>query len=151
MNKNLNNNLAHKAILAKKGYDHLPQNKCDLRGNVIRDYEMETKLMAEIELENSLGEIPVSVFDGCRKLSQHISEVSTTPIVRVVKLAPLPTIEREIHFIEKAFSFLEKVFNKIPVKDKDLPVFNQSRENRKNWIYNNFVKKYTFTGFYKNK
>lgn len=138
----------------------------DVHGNVIRDYKEEIRLMAEDEQKNVLPELPIIIFDGCRKFSEHIkTEKNILPIVRKVKLAPLGETKSEsvasksLHFlilflilkIPSLRKFVTKNnLRKIAIKNKKLPIYNRLDCGRsaKDWAMENSILKQKGTNIF---
>lgn len=117
----------------------------DVHGNVIRDYKEEIRLMAEDEEKNILPELPIIIFDGCRKLSEHIkAEKNIKPIIREVKLAPLGKTKPE-SVLAKVLEFLilKIPFVWIVIKNQEPPIYNRldCRRSAKDWAMENSISK----------
>ena len=149
MRKGYNQKLATQILIEKEQREL--QTRFDHKGNVIRDYAQEIRILAESETKNSLPELPVAIFDGCRKFSEHIQNEKTSSVVRVVKLAPLESTHLKKSVIEICLEFIERVFSKFSNPNKNLPLFNQGKQQRKGWMFNNVIERYAFTGNYKKR
>lgn len=55
-----------------KSLQKIGNNRFDKDGNVIRDHKAELQVYQEIENTSTLSCIPLSFFDGCRKLAEHL-------------------------------------------------------------------------------
>lgn len=144
MRKGLNTELVKQIAITKE--ENELKTRYDHKGNVIRDHLQEVRLYAESEYNNVLPELPIAVFDGCKKLSDHMESVNISPVVREVKLAPLSSTP--IKKSEVLYNFANKVLNIFSKVDKKLPICNQGRERRKQWLYKDMCQKYA-TNFFK--
>lgn len=149
MRNGYNQNLATQILIEKEQREL--QIRFDHKGNVIRDYAQEIRILAESETKNSLPELPVAIFDGCRKFSEHIKNEKTGSVVRIVKLAPLESKPIQRSIFEICLGFVERIISKFSNPNKNLPIFNQGKQERKGWMFNNIVERYAFTGNYKKK
>ena len=119
----------------------------DVHGNVKRDHAQEIRILSESETKNSLTEVPVAFFDGCKRLSEHIRDEKTLPVVRRVRLAPLSETTTKESIKRIIFNFLDRKLSYLLKRNtNELPTFNKEDESKKVWAYNNMIKKYSFTG-----
>lgn len=113
----------------------------DEKGNVIRDYRNEIKILSESETNNVLPEVPVIVFDGCRNFQNHIKTNNIDPVVRTVKLAPLGSPKKE-SFLKSIFDFSNNLLGRLIFTKSKAPIFNQNdNELKKVWAIKSVILK----------
>nr|WP_298655893.1 hypothetical protein [uncultured Flavobacterium sp.] len=105
------------------------QTRYDAQGNVIRDYREEMRILSESEQRNVLPEIPIIVFDGCRKFNEHIKNTNVKPIVRQVKLVPLGKPKR-IRLTQIVFDIVNEFFGWVIGRRTDAPLFNRKKNHK---------------------
>jgi hypothetical protein len=143
MRERYNQSLATKIQIEKERREL--ETRFDAHGNVIRDHEKEIRILSESETKNSLPEIPVAFFDGCKKFSDHIQTEKSSPVVRTVRLAPLNEVQKKDSIRIIIFNFINTNLSRIIRRNhNDLPIFNREDESKKVWAYDNMIKKYTF-------
>jgi len=110
------------------------QTRYDVHGNVIRDYREEMRILSESENKNILPEVPIIVFDGCRKFNEHIKNANIKPIVRQVKLAPLPKSKMD-SVIKISFNLCNEFLGWIIGRKTQAPLFNRKKNKEIKRVY----------------
>ena len=106
----------------------------DSKGNVIRDYVTEVKVLSQDEHDTLLPSAELSYFDGFRIMQKHREDNETIkPIVDRIKLAPLPASKKKVNLIEKCVVLINTAIQRISPLSKEQ--MRQPFYNKKGWIY----------------
>lgn len=127
MRDGYNKELGFKII--KEREERALETRFDHNGNVIRDYREETRILSESETNNILPEVPIIVFDGCRKFQNHIQSTNILPTVRSIKLASLGEPQKK-STAKIIFDFTNRALGYFMLFRKNkLPIYNSNNKN----------------------
>lgn len=127
MRNGYNKELGFKII--KEREERALETRFDHKGNVIRDYREETRVLSESETNNILPEVPIIVFDGCRKFQNHIQSTKIQPVVRTIKLASLGEPQKQ-SVAKIIFNFTNRALGYLMLFRKNkLPIYNSKNKD----------------------